>query len=81
MAFAQAHTKCRGDYAGGVTRYSVPDDKVSWSINWPDYKPIEYTAPVVETGSARTDMDIRCDEIKHVQKLNLYNDKKNGWGV
>jgi len=59
MAIAQTHTKCRGDYAGGVTRYPVPDDKVSWSVDWPEYKPVDYTAPVVEKGSARTDTDFR----------------------
>jgi ADP-ribose pyrophosphatase len=22
----------------------VPDDKVSWSVDWPEYKPAEYTS-------------------------------------
>ena len=30
-----------------VTRADVPDDKVSWSTNWPEYKPIEYTSELV----------------------------------
>ena len=25
----------------------MPDDKVPWSVSWPDYQPKEYTSPVV----------------------------------
>lgn len=28
-----------------IYRTHVPDDKVSWSVQWPEYKPVEYTAP------------------------------------
>ena len=53
-----SHTKCRGRYyAGGVQRFPVPDDKVSWSIDWQEYKPVHYTAPRVQTHSPRTDVD------------------------
>ena len=51
------HTKCRGKYAGGVERFSVPDDKVSWSIDWPEYKAVDYTAARVD--STRIDVDYR----------------------
>ena len=51
------HTKCRGKYAGGVERFPVPDDKVSWSIDWPEYKPVDYTAARVD--STRIDVDYR----------------------
>lgn len=27
-----------------VLRYKVPDDKVPWSVDFPEYNPIEYTA-------------------------------------
>ena len=30
-----------------VTRTSVPDDKVPWTVSWPDYNPIIYTAESV----------------------------------
>ncbi len=30
-----------------ITRTFVPDDKVSWSVKWPDYRPIEYTSKEV----------------------------------
>ena len=53
------HTKCRGRYAGDVERFPVPDDKVGWSIDWPEYKPVDYTSPRVEIASPRTDVDYR----------------------
>ena len=53
------HTKCRGRYAGGMEHFPVPDDKVSWSIDWPEYKPVDYTAPRVQIHSSRTDVDYR----------------------
>jgi len=39
------HVKARtGKYPGSeVARYEVPDDKVHWSIEYSDYKPVEYT--------------------------------------
>ncbi len=37
--------KCFGIFF--VQRISVPDEKVPWNVNWPDYKPTEYTAPAV----------------------------------
>uniref|UniRef100_A0A224YQV3 ADP-ribose pyrophosphatase n=1 Tax=Rhipicephalus zambeziensis TaxID=60191 RepID=A0A224YQV3_9ACAR len=41
------HTKCRGaTYPGtNVQRLNVPDDKVPWTVQWPDYKPPEYSIP------------------------------------
>lgn len=30
-----------------VRRFPVPDDKVDWSQNWPQYSPVNYTAPSV----------------------------------
>uniref|UniRef100_A0A131YCB2 ADP-ribose pyrophosphatase n=1 Tax=Rhipicephalus appendiculatus TaxID=34631 RepID=A0A131YCB2_RHIAP len=41
------HTKCRGaTYPGtNVQRLNVPDDKVPWTVRWPDYKPPEYSIP------------------------------------
>ena len=30
-----------------VTRTKVLDDKVLWSVQWPDYQPIEYTSKTV----------------------------------
>ncbi|XP_069840626.1 ADP-ribose pyrophosphatase, mitochondrial isoform X4 [Dendropsophus ebraccatus] len=30
-----------------VERWPVPQEKVSWSVDWPEYQPVEYTAPSV----------------------------------
>jgi len=32
-----------------VTRFQVPDEKVKWTAEWPDYQPIKFTAPFVLT--------------------------------
>ena len=56
---ANTHIKCRGKYAGGVERFPVPDDKVGWSVDWPEYKPVDYTAPVVEKMPVWADKDFR----------------------
>ena len=59
MASTLLHTKCRGQYAGGIERFLVPDDKVSWSIDWKEYKPVDYTAAVVEKIPVWADIDFR----------------------
>ena len=57
---ASVHFKCRNaQYAGGVERLPVPDDRVSWSVDWPEYKPVDYTAPSVEKGPVWADPEIR----------------------
>ncbi|XP_063791367.1 ADP-ribose pyrophosphatase, mitochondrial isoform X2 [Pseudophryne corroboree] len=30
-----------------VERWPVPPEKVSWSVDWPEYQPVQYTAPSV----------------------------------
>ncbi|CAG0907534.1 unnamed protein product, partial [Cyprideis torosa] len=38
------HVKCRhGNFGGMVVRLEIPDDRVSWSVPWPDYNPPFYT--------------------------------------
>lgn len=60
---ASLHVKARlSEYAGGGSRrLEVPDDKVHWSVEWGDYKPVEYTAPVVQKGPVWADPDIQYD--------------------
>ena len=59
MTYTVLHTKCRGKYAGGVERFPVPNDKVCWSVDWLEYKPVDYTAPVVERMPIWADTDFR----------------------
>ena len=60
MATVALHTKARqAEYLGGVRRFPVPDDKVQWSVDWPEYQPVDYTAPSVLKGPVWADPDIR----------------------
>lgn len=60
MASVTLHTKARqAEYLGGVRRFPVPDDKVPWSVDWPEYQPVDYTAPSVLKGPVWADLDIR----------------------
>ena len=61
----EIHTKCRERYAGGVERFPVPDDKVNWSIDWPEYKPLDYTAPRKQVHSSIIDSNYRYKLLMH----------------
>lgn len=57
---AQIHYKARqAEYQGGVKRLPVPDDKVRWSTECPEYAPVDYTSPFVLKGPVWADPDIR----------------------
>lgn len=47
------------EYLGGVRRFAVSEDKVSWSTDYPEYQPVDYTAPRVLAQPAWADPDIR----------------------
>ena len=55
------HVRARQlEYQGGaVSRFPVPDEKVPWTVEWPEYKPVDYTAPVVLKGPVWADPDFR----------------------
>jgi len=42
-----ANTKCRNTKypRSNIERFRVPDDKVDWNIDWPEYKPPTFTSP------------------------------------
>ncbi|XP_013393750.1 ADP-ribose pyrophosphatase, mitochondrial [Lingula anatina] len=52
-----SHYKCRNcQYPrGGPQRYAVPDDKVSWKTNYPEYAPPEFTSESVSSGPVWAD--------------------------
>ena len=57
---AMLHAKARQEtYQGGTKRFPVPDDKVAWSVDWPEYLPVDYTAPSVLAGPVWADVDFR----------------------
>jgi len=58
------HIKSRGAYPGApaeVKRFDVPDDKVAWSVAFPEYKPTDYTASVVAAKPVWADPEYRTD--------------------
>ncbi|XP_070573291.1 ADP-ribose pyrophosphatase, mitochondrial-like isoform X2 [Ptychodera flava] len=48
--------------SGGVGRFPVPDDKVPWNVEWPEYQPTDFTAKVVAEGPVWADPEIRTDD-------------------
>merc|ERR1712037_110865 len=52
LVVRMVHSKCRGEtYKYGrdeVARLPVPEEKVPWSVEWPDYAPQDFTAPFVQ---------------------------------
>jgi len=91
-----AHTKCReekyqyrsdNNHFGTVNRFSVPDDKVDWSVNFPSYSPTEFTAPFV-LSAVWADPDIGTDgfnpqwnsldgKVNRVSHVGIYQIKDN----
>lgn len=59
-AVMAAVNNCRlHEYQGGIKRFPVPADKISWKVEWPDYAPVDYTAPVVLSMPVWADPDFR----------------------
>lgn len=54
------HVKSRcPQYPGSnVQRHPVPDDKVAWTVDWPQYTPVSYTAPTVAKKPTWADPEI-----------------------
>ncbi|XP_030590777.1 ADP-ribose pyrophosphatase, mitochondrial [Archocentrus centrarchus] len=54
------HVKSRcPQYPGSnIKRFPVPDDKVNWAQQWPQYDPVSYTAPLILNKPAWADPDI-----------------------
>ena len=49
LAHCPSHTNCRSTfYNTEIQRFLVPDDKVSWETNFPDYQPVEFTTEKVK---------------------------------
>ncbi len=60
---ASLHNLTKTEYQGGVKRFPVPDDKLDWSVEWPEYAPVDYTAPSVAKGPVWADPEIRSASI------------------
>ncbi|XP_044016806.1 ADP-ribose pyrophosphatase, mitochondrial [Aphidius gifuensis] len=70
------HNNCRGGIyqSSKVQRFQVPDDKVDWSIDYPEYNPPDYTSSVV-VGKPWADLDI--DDPSFKPKWNQIDGKIN----
>lgn len=53
------HQKCtQGLYpASNIKRFPVPEEKIPWTVEYPEYKPVTYTAAVLQ-GKPWADPDI-----------------------
>ncbi|CAF3699945.1 unnamed protein product, partial [Rotaria socialis] len=66
---ANIHIKARkSPYSDtqNTQRFPVPDEKVPWNVDWSDYKPTEYTSPIVLKNPPWAD---DCDA-KKIKKFN-----------
>jgi len=59
----KTHTKARSEmYARSeIKRFHVPDEKVSWSVAWEEYKPTDHTAESVRKMPVWADVDFTTD--------------------
>ncbi len=73
------HTKCRNNtYPGGPDRFTVPDEKVSLKVPYPDYKPVDYTEAKVFTApwadKIETLPSIKFNALDRINRLNYDGD-------
>jgi len=70
------HQKCRqGLYpSSNVLRFAVPEEKVPWTIDYPDYKPVAYTATVLKD---KPWADPEINELTFKPRWNSIDDKVN----
>lgn len=49
LAMITTHFKCRGGTypRSSIERFPVPDDKVSWLVEYNEYKPASHTSPAI----------------------------------
>ena len=47
------HQKCRQDFypSSNVKRFTVPNEKIPWTVEYPEYKPVVYTAAALKNKS------------------------------
>uniref|UniRef100_A0A3Q3KGW6 ADP-ribose pyrophosphatase, mitochondrial n=1 Tax=Monopterus albus TaxID=43700 RepID=A0A3Q3KGW6_MONAL len=60
LSSAAPHVKSRcPQYPGSsIKRFPVPDDKLDWNQDWPQYDPVSYTAPILLNKPTWADPDI-----------------------
>nr|XP_022342369.1 ADP-ribose pyrophosphatase, mitochondrial-like isoform X2 [Crassostrea virginica] len=60
----KCHVKARCEIypRSQIKRFPVPDDKVPWTTNFPEYKPVDYTADSILKRPVYADPDIRTEK-------------------
>lgn len=72
-----SNARCRNSkYLDGPERSKVPDDKVPWSVEFKDYKPVHFNSPRVLSKPVWADPNIETDT-KVVLKFNKLDGKVN----
>ncbi|XP_048408354.1 ADP-ribose pyrophosphatase, mitochondrial-like isoform X3 [Stegostoma tigrinum] len=72
------HVKARkSPYPGSqVQRFPVPDSYVSWSVAWPEYEPVDYTADSIQACPVWADPDYRKEgQSEHGPQFNALDGK------
>jgi hypothetical protein len=64
-----------------LKRPFVPDDKVSWSVDWPDYKPIPYTLDKIKTDKPIWADTPNPSDIHNFNKVDDKIDRKSHTGT
>lgn len=44
-------------YDNQIERFPVPDDKIAWEMNFPEYKPIEFTTEKIKNNKKADPID------------------------
>ncbi|KAK3884163.1 hypothetical protein Pcinc_011563 [Petrolisthes cinctipes] len=70
LSSGKIHVNCRGKYYprtdSKIERVQVPDDKVDWSVPFPDYTPTSYTSPHILAAPPYADPKIGSSGFKPV---------------
>lgn len=87
----QTHTKCRNALYGrsNVQRGNVPDDKVSWDVQFDDYAPVYHLDAVVrgkdnvrpEWADPEDIYDGKCDSAPKWNELDGHVDRRSHTGL
>lgn len=73
---ASFHQKCRQSLypSSNINRFAVPEEKIPWSVDYPDYKPVAYSAAALK-GKPWADPEINDPTFK--PKWNALDDNVN----
>ncbi|XP_048408352.1 ADP-ribose pyrophosphatase, mitochondrial-like isoform X2 [Stegostoma tigrinum] len=77
-SLSMIHVKARkSPYPGSqVQRFPVPDSYVSWSVAWPEYEPVDYTADSIQACPVWADPDYRKEgQSEHGPQFNALDGK------